>query len=110
MPTIQSASERDRAAASSGSISSPSRSRSNASCIAARVIDESHSRLTGFLTFAVSYTYAKISSPSRPASHAFTTLSMSSERRKRWMTESCFFDLSSFGTSLNFLGTIGRSA
>ena len=54
MPTIQSASERDRAAASSGSISSPSRRRSNASWIALRVIEDSHSRLTGLSTFAVS--------------------------------------------------------
>ena len=54
MPTTQSASERERAAASSDFISSPSRSRSNASSIALRVIDDSHSRLTGFWTFAVS--------------------------------------------------------
>ena len=54
MPTTQSASERDRAAASSDSISSPGRRRVNASSIACLVIDESHRRWTGFFFFAVS--------------------------------------------------------
>ena len=56
MPTTQSASERDRAAASSGSISSAGRRRVKASSMARRVIEESHSRCTGFFFFAVSYT------------------------------------------------------
>ena len=47
MPTIQSASERDRAAASSSSSSEASRSCANASRIACMVIEFSHSRLTG---------------------------------------------------------------
>ncbi len=55
MPTTQSASERERAAASSVRISSPSRRRVNASSIALRVIELSHSRLTGFSIPAVSY-------------------------------------------------------
>ena len=55
MPTTQSASERERAAASSVSISSPLRSRPNASSIALRVIEFSHRRLTGLSTPAVSY-------------------------------------------------------
>ena len=54
MPTTQSASERERAAASSGSISSPSRSWVKASVMAPFVIEDSHSRLTGFFFLAVS--------------------------------------------------------
>jgi hypothetical protein len=54
MPTTQSASERERAAASSGFISSPSRRWAKASPIAFFVIEDSHSRWTGFLTLAVS--------------------------------------------------------
>ena len=49
MPTIQSASERDRAACSSSSNSEAGRSDENASLIALDVIDDSHSRCTGFL-------------------------------------------------------------
>ena len=56
MPTTQSASERERAAASRLLSSSPGRRRVNASSIALRVIDESHSRSTGLSTPAVSYT------------------------------------------------------
>ena len=55
MPTSQSASERERAASSSGFISSPGRRCAKASEIALLVIDESHSRLTGFFTGAISY-------------------------------------------------------
>ena len=47
MPTIQSASERERAASSSFSISAPARSRPNASSIACLVIELSHRRWTG---------------------------------------------------------------
>ncbi len=54
MPTIQSASERERAASSSEASSSAGRSRSNASRIACLVIDDSHSRCTDFLAFAFS--------------------------------------------------------
>ena len=54
MPTTQSASERERAAASSGSISSPGRRRPKASSIAFLVIEDSHSRCTGLSTPAVS--------------------------------------------------------
>ena len=53
IPTSQSASERERAAASSGSISSPGRSSSNASAIAFFVIELSHSRRTGLRSLAV---------------------------------------------------------
>ena len=42
--------------------------------IAALVIEDSHSRWTGFFDFAFSYSQAKISSPSRPASQALTTV------------------------------------
>ena len=54
MPTIQSASERERAASSSCANSSPGRSEASAAFIAALVIEFSHSRLTGFLAFAFS--------------------------------------------------------
>ena len=54
IPTIQSDSERDRAAASSWANSDAGRSSSNARCIAAFVIDDSHSRWTGFLEPAFS--------------------------------------------------------
>ena len=47
IPTIQSASERERAAASSVARSEPGRSRSNAARIAAGVIEFSHRRSTG---------------------------------------------------------------
>ena len=55
MPTIQSASLRERAASSSERSSSPGRRRANASSIAAFVIDDSHSRWTGSLEPAFSY-------------------------------------------------------
>ena len=55
MPTIQSASERERAACSRRSNSSAGRSDASALFIAAFVIEFSHSRLTGFLPFAFSY-------------------------------------------------------
>ncbi len=54
MPTIQSASARERAEDSSESSSSPGRRRSNASLIAFWVIDCSHRRWTGFLPPAFS--------------------------------------------------------
>ena len=51
MPTIQSASERERAASSSRANSSAGRSDSSAAFIAALVIEFSHSRLTGLFGF-----------------------------------------------------------
>ena len=51
-----------------------------------------------------------MSSPSRPASQAFTIRSISSSLISLWTAESCFLARASFGTSLNFDGTIGRSA
>ena len=53
IPTTQSASERERAASSSGFISSPGRRLSKASVIARLVIEDSHSRSTGLSTSAV---------------------------------------------------------
>ena len=55
MPTIQSASERERAAASSAASSSPGRSSANAASIAGLVIEFSHSRWTGLCEPAFSY-------------------------------------------------------
>ena len=54
MPTIQSASERERAASSSRAYSSPSRRFARAFRIASAVIEESHSRLTGSFALACS--------------------------------------------------------
>ena len=110
IPTSQSASERERAASSSGFISSPGRRCLNASVMAALVIEESQSRSTGLSTPAVSNTYAKINSPSRPASQALTIRSISGSFISLWIALSCFPERSSIGTSLNFSGTIGRSA
>ena len=110
MPTIQSASERDRAASSSFANSSAGRSPPNASRIAPAVIDDSHRRLTGFRAPAFSYVQAKISSPSRPASHAFTTSPTSSRPSWRVITVICLRERSSRTTSWNSSGTIGRSA
>jgi len=90
MPTIQSASERDLAASSSRSNSSAGRNLENASFIAALVIEFSHSRFTGFLPLAFSYRYAKISSPSRPASQALTTSPTSSRPSCLVTTDICF--------------------
>ena len=110
MPTIQSASERERAASSSVWNSSPGRSAPNACLIALWVMDDSHSRCTGFFAFDFSYSQAKISSPSRPASHALTTVPMSSRPRLRVITVICLRERSSRTTSLKRSGTIGRSA
>jgi hypothetical protein len=54
IPTSQSASDRDRAAAWRFTISSPSRRFSKPSPMAARVIDDTHSRRTGLRTLATS--------------------------------------------------------
>ena len=54
MPTIQSASERERAASSRLSNSAAGLSAPSAFFMAALVIEFSHSRLTGFLPFACS--------------------------------------------------------
>ena len=74
------------------------------------VIEESHSRSTGFFAPAFSNVQAKISSPSRPASQALTTRSTSSRLSSLVMTLICFLERSSRTTSLNSSGTIGRSA
>ncbi len=54
--------------------------------------------------------YAKISSPSRPASQALTIRSTSARLSSLRIAFSCFFDFVSRGTSLNASGRIGRSA
>ena len=74
------------------------------------VIEDSHSRSTGLSAPAFSNVQAKISSPSRPASQAFTTRSTSARLSSLVMTLICFFERSSRTTSRNSSGTIGRSA
>ena len=54
--------------------------------------------------------YAKISSPSRPASQAFTTASTSSRAISLWISLSCFPSLVVARPQLELGGTIGRSA
>ena len=110
MPTIQSASERERAASSRRPNSSPGRSSPNACLIAALVMEDSHSRSTGFWDAAFSYSQAKISSPSRPASQALTTVATSVRPSSRVMTDICLRERSSRTTSRKRSGTIGRSA
>ena len=110
MPTIQSASERERAASSRRAKSERGRRSASALLIAAVVIEESQSRSTGFFAFAFSNVQAKISSPSRPASQALTTRSTSSRLSSLVITLICFFERSSRTTSLKASGTIGRSA
>src|SRR6478672_6250065 len=70
MPISQSASERQRAASASGIISSSLRRWAKPSRMAFGVIDCSHRRLTDCLALAFWAIRRKISSPSRPASHA----------------------------------------
>ena len=77
MPTIQSASERERAASARPCICLSLRRAPKPSRIAAGVIDCSHSRLTGCLLFAYCWISRKISSPSRPASQALMIASTS---------------------------------
>ena len=110
MPTIQSASERERAACSSLASSSAGRSAANACLIAPAVMDDSQRRMTGFFAPAFWNVQAKISSPSRPASQALMTRSTSGRPSSLVMTVICLRERSSRTTSRNSSGTIGRSA
>jgi hypothetical protein len=110
MPTIQSASERERAACSSLAKSEPGRRPANASSIAFEVIEDSHSRWTGFLTPDFCSVQAKISSPSRPASQALTIWSTSLRCSSRVITVICLRERSSRTSSRKSSGMIGRSA
>ena len=74
MPTNQSASERQRAASASGFICASVRRAVKPSRMAAGVIDCSHSLFTGCLLLAYCSMSRKISSPSRPASQALTSV------------------------------------
>ncbi len=81
IPTSQSASERHRAASAKGCIWALVRKAPKPSRIAWGVIDCNQSRLTGFPSGLAPPAYCsinlKMSSPSRPASQAFTNLSTS---------------------------------
>ena len=78
MPISQSARERQAAAAPRPSYLAPGSSDAKPLRIASRVIDCSQSRRVGFWSSRNSTISRKISSPSRPASQAFTTASTSS--------------------------------
>jgi len=54
--------------------------------------------------------YAKISSPSRPASHALMIRSTSSRLSSLWIALSCFSAFLSRACNWNSSGTIGRSS
>ena len=110
MPTIQSASERERAASSSLANSAAGLRPAKADLIAPTVIEDSHRRLTGLRIPAFSTVQAKISSPSRPASQALTTSSTSLRCSSRVMTVICLRERSSRTTRRKSSGTIGRSA
>ena len=81
IPTNQSASDRQRAASASGCICSSERKFTNPSRMACGVMDCSHKRRAGlpngFFSLANCSMSLKISSPSRPASHALIRRSMS---------------------------------
>jgi hypothetical protein len=110
MPTIQSASERERAACSSLANSSAGRSEAKADLIAPVVMEDSQSRWTGLRTPDFSSVQAKISSPSRPASQALTIMSTSLRCSSLLMTVICLRERSSRITRWKSSGTIGRSA
>ena len=109
MPTSQSDSERQTAASASGRIAASGRSAPNASRIAAVVIDCSHSRSTGFADFAYWTMLRKMSSPSRPASHALTSF-VTSLRRISFRSTLRRLAFFSIGFSANFDGMAGRCA
>ena len=108
-PTSQSDSERHLAASARLAICSPSRSFAQASWIALVVIDCIQRRLTGFLMLPMSMMYWKMSSPSRPASHALTMTSKDFFLAK---LSTCFRRpaLCSIGCSSNFLGIAGSTS
>ena len=107
MPTSQSASPRERAAALSGAISEESRRCSKPSRMASLVIDDTHSRLTGLSIASSSRMYSKISSPSRPASQPLTISSTSLRLASLRSTSSCFLPRPSIGFRWNSSGMIG---
>ena len=107
IPTSQSDSLLQRAASCSDAICSCVLRFSNASDIAEGVIDDTQSLLRGSLHLFISYMYVNISSPSRPASHAFMTHSMSL-RPISFFSAWSFFFVFSIGFRSNFSGIMGR--
>ena len=93
MPTSQSASLRARAASSRGRMSLSGRRLVKASWIAALVIDENQARSTGLaraFSDALCRMSLKMSSPSRPASHALTIPVTSFRAMSLCSDPSCF--------------------
>ncbi len=77
------------------------------------VMDENHARFTGFSRAffgAVSRMSLKMSSPSRPASHALTITSTSSDVMYLWSALSCLPAFTSRAWYLNAPGMMGRSS
>ena len=113
MPTSQSASLRARAASSSGFISLSGRSALKASWIAALVMLENQARSTGLscaAAGALCRMSLKMSSPSRPASHALT-ISVTSLRDISLCSDAnCLAARLSRAWYRNSVGMIGRSS
>jgi len=107
-PTSQSDSERHLAASARLAMSSPSRNLPHASRIEPVVIDCIHRRLTGVWILPISMMYWKMSSPSRPASHA---LMITSKLFFFARLSTCFRRLLVFsiGCSSNFSGIAGST-
>ncbi len=107
IPTNQSASARLRAALASDCISSSVRRCLNPSLMAAGVIDWSQRRLIGCLAFVYSAIRRKISSPSRPASQALTSVAISL-RRISFANSFRRGAVLAMGSKANFGGMTGR--
>src|SRR5436190_2248615 len=117
MPTSQSASLRERAACSRFWSCSPGRSFSKPSRIACFVIDEIQRRSTGFGPPSLgeapntdSYRYAKINSPSRPASQALMIRSTSSSADARSRPTEGFSAMTSVLAIENTLASVSGPA
>src|SRR5471030_2108300 len=109
IPINQSASERQRAASASGSISSSLRRLEKPSRMAPGVIDCSHRRLTGCLALAFCAIRRKISSPSRPASQALIRV-VTSLRLISLFSTLRRASVLAIGLSAKYGGIIGRCA
>ena len=109
IPTSQSAFALQTAASHSLSYAFPSFKLEKPLQIACSSIELIHNLFTGRLLFDKSYTLLKISSPSRPASQAFTTYSNSFRFNSSFNTSNCSF-LSLAIRNSHVFGRIGRSA
>ena len=110
MPTIQSASERERAACSSGASSAAGRSVAKASFIAVLVIEFSHSRRTGLLGLGLLVEVGEDQLALATGVAGVDDLVDVLAAELAVTTDICLRERSSRTTSLKCSGTIGRSA